>query len=208
MSKSEITRKVKELIAKAEEMYNITLPAVTINFSIRGRAAGTASYSSNSTKRLNFALNFNPKHIEVGGNTYEHLLFDTVPHEVAHFVCQAFPSFGKNHNNGWKKVCRELGGSANRCFSMSDCPELYGMPVSAVKKPVIVATKTITPVIVKTTNKAAEIRRKIREVIVKMNTYGWTMEEAIETVVEFGMYGLGMTKSVAKSYTKHEWTKV
>ena len=40
----------------------------------------------------------------------------TIPHEVAHMVCQVAPVYGTGHNRGWKAVCRALGGDGQRCY--------------------------------------------------------------------------------------------
>jgi SprT protein len=113
-----IKARVAECIKLAEAKFNVTMPNVTVRFDLRGRAAGQAGMRYN-----NFYLRFNVDHIRLGGQTFEHLLNDTVPHEVAHTVCQAFPMFGRNHDNGWKRVCVAIGGNGRRCYSEDDAPE-------------------------------------------------------------------------------------
>jgi SprT protein len=113
-----IEDRVNQCIKTAEAQFGITMPKVYIRFDLKGRAAGMA------VKRGDFyTLRFNAQHIRLGGQTYEHLLNDTVPHEVAHTVCQAFPKFGKNHDAGWKQVCKALGGNGQRCYGEDDAPE-------------------------------------------------------------------------------------
>lgn len=41
----------------------------------------------------------------------EDTLKDTVPHEIAHVICGIFPDLGDNHDSGWQRVCRRLGGT-------------------------------------------------------------------------------------------------
>ena len=113
-----IKAKVAQCIALAEKIYDITMPNVQMRFDLTGRAAGAASMCYGA-----FYLRFNSAHMNLGGQTWEHLLNDTVPHEVAHTVCQAFPKFGRNHNDGWKRVCLSLGGTGRRCYSEDDAPE-------------------------------------------------------------------------------------
>jgi predicted SprT family Zn-dependent metalloprotease len=119
-----IQAKVQQCIALAESKFGIKMPAVQVRFDLRGRAAGMAgcqrSWMGPST---NFYLRFNVQHMQLGGQTWEHLLNDTVPHEVAHTVCQAFPQFGRNHDAGWKRVCIALGGNGQRCYGEDDAPE-------------------------------------------------------------------------------------
>lgn len=44
----------------------------------------------------------------------------TIPHEVAHMVCQLAPVYGKNHNKGWKRVCIMLGGDGERAYAAGE----------------------------------------------------------------------------------------
>ena len=122
-----IRAKVQQCIALAESKFGITMPNVQIRFDLRGRAAGMAGMKANYQGGRTFYLRFNIQHIQLGGKTYEHLLNDTVPHEVAHTVCQAFPQFGKNHDAGWKRVCVALGGNGTRCYSENDAPEAVAL---------------------------------------------------------------------------------
>lgn len=113
-----VRAKVTECIRIAEQRFGITMPQVDVRFDLKGRAAGIAGY-----RGRNFFLRFNVNHMALGGLTWDHLLNDTVPHEVAHTVCQAFPNFGRNHDAGWKRVCVALGGNGRRCYSEDDAPE-------------------------------------------------------------------------------------
>jgi len=117
-----IKAKVQECIRTAESKFGITMPYIQIRFDLRGRAAGMAGMVRRMSGNQ-YYLRFNIQHIQLGGQTYQHLLNDTVPHEVAHTVCQAFPSMGKNHDAGWKQVCVALGGNGSRCYGEQDAPE-------------------------------------------------------------------------------------
>jgi len=113
-----IRARVQQCIALAEDKFTIKMPKVDVRFDLTGRAAGMACMRYGQ-----FSLRFNKNHIKLGGKTFEHLLNDTVPHEVAHTVCQAFPRMGRNHDAGWKRVCIALGGNGSRCYSEEDAPE-------------------------------------------------------------------------------------
>ena len=128
----QIKSKVAECIAKAEAKFGIKMPNVQIRFDLTGRAAGIAGYYG-----FQYYLRFNINHIKLGGKTFEHLLNDTVPHEVAHTVCQAFPKFGRNHDAGWKRVCIALGGNGSRCYGENDAPEAV-----AAQRPYVYITTT------------------------------------------------------------------
>lgn len=114
----QIRQKVQDCIRIAEQKFGITMPAVEVLFNLTGRAAGMAVRQAGL-----YSLRFNRNHIALGGKTYEHLLNDTVPHEVAHTVCQAFPQFGRNHDRGWQRVCIALGGNGQTRYSEEDAPE-------------------------------------------------------------------------------------
>ena len=113
-----VRNKVAECIRIAEQRFNVTMPEIQIRFDLKGRAAGIAGW-----RGKHYYLRFNVQHMALGGQTWDHLLNDTVPHEVAHTVCQAFPNFGRNHDAGWKRVCVALGGNGRRCYSEDDAPE-------------------------------------------------------------------------------------
>jgi SprT protein len=117
-----IKNKVQECVKIAEAKFGIKMPYIEIRFDLRGRAAGMAGL----VRRMSgdqFYLRFNVQHMRLGGQTWLHLLNETVPHEVAHTVCQAFPKFGRNHDAGWKRVCRALGGNGSTRYSENDAPE-------------------------------------------------------------------------------------
>lgn len=113
-----IKTRVQECIKIAEPKFGIKMPSVQVRFDLTGRAAGMAGRRNGV-----FYLRFNVNHIRLGGKTYEHLLNETVPHEVAHTVCQAFPQYGQNHDAGWRKVCIALGGNGSTRYSETDAPE-------------------------------------------------------------------------------------
>lgn len=121
----EIRARVAECISLAESKLGVKMPVVNVRFDLTGRAAGMAGKCKDT-----YYLRFNVAHMALGGRTWEHLLNDTVPHEVAHTVCQANPILGRNHDAGWKRVCRALGGNGQRCYTAEDAPEAV-----AVQKP-------------------------------------------------------------------------
>ena len=108
--KQEVIDKVKLLTEKANKLYNITLPPVKILFDLRGRCAGIAGRD-----RYTYYMRFNVDMMQNAG--WDHLLNDTVPHELAHVVCFYEPRLGRNHDHGWQRVCRALGGSGERCHN-------------------------------------------------------------------------------------------
>jgi len=123
MSKEQMIKdKVAECIRKANATFSITLPPIIIKFDLRGQAAGQAV-----RKNGVHYVRFNVSHMRAGGKTWEHLLNDTVPHEVAHSCCQAFPKLGSGHDAGWRRVCIALGGNGQARYSEDDAPEAVSM---------------------------------------------------------------------------------
>jgi predicted SprT family Zn-dependent metalloprotease len=144
-----VKAKVAQCIALAESKFGIKMPAIQIRFDLTGRAAGMAGCKLDRFERTahDMYLRFNTVHMRLGGQSWEHILNDTVPHEVAHSVCQAFPQFGRNHDAGWKRVCVALGGNGSRCYKQEDAPEAV-----AKAKPYAYTTSTghivaVSPVI-------------------------------------------------------------
>ena len=127
LEKMEAVRaKVAQCIAKAESLYGIKMPQVDVRFDMRGRSSGAAGWKPTFNGRT-YYIRFNVNFMSVGGKTWEHLFTNTVPHEVAHSVCQAFPNLGVNHDSGWKKVCLALGGNGKTRFDSEDAPEAHAM---------------------------------------------------------------------------------
>ena len=123
--KQAIINKVNEVIALGNKVLGVTLPKVDIRFDLKGRAAGMAggTRSFMQAGATNLYVRFNVDHMRLGGQSWEHLLNDTVPHELGHSYCQAFPQLGRNHDAGWKRVCVALGGNGSRCYKQEEAPE-------------------------------------------------------------------------------------
>lgn len=105
--KQEVLNKVKELTSKANNLYQTTLPNIAVRFDLRGRCAGVAGRDWSG-----YYMRFNVDMMQNAG--WDHLINDTVPHELAHIVCFYNPRLGRNHDHGWQRVCIALGGSGKR----------------------------------------------------------------------------------------------
>lgn len=108
-----------EVFRKAEALYGVDLRQVQILFNLRGRVAGMACCKRhrflNGGKAFDLRLRFNVDMI--AGDSYEHIVTNCVPHEIAHLVCYVNPQLGSNHDRGWQRVCLALGGNGERCHS-------------------------------------------------------------------------------------------
>lgn len=109
----QFTKEVRKCLEQAGKMYNLELAMsrVDIRLDIRGYInAGQAC-----SRRGQYFVRFHPDAIV---KHYDEMVKDTVPHEVAHLVCFMRPDLGRNHDKGWKRVCRSLGGDDSRCHNM------------------------------------------------------------------------------------------
>ncbi len=106
----QIIDKCKTVFAKAKELYGLDMSQVGIHFDLKGRAAGMACRRGNQ-----YFMRFNRDMLT--REAFDHVLNDTVPHEVAHIVCFMNRALGSNHDAGWARVCRALGGTGDRTHS-------------------------------------------------------------------------------------------
>lgn len=121
MKKQQIIDKVNSLIAVANSHYNITLPPIDIRFDLRGKSAGQAkcTYHGFLNTTSNHVLRFNIDMIN--NDSFDHILNETVPHELAHTICY-HTRWGKNHDKTWQKICVFLGGNGQRCHTEEITP--------------------------------------------------------------------------------------
>ena len=100
----QVSEKTKACFDKALELYGLDLSRVHIRFDLKGRAAGQACRRGSM-----YAIRYN--HDMLTREAFDHVLNNTVPHEVAHIVCFMNPALGADHNSGWERVCKALGGT-------------------------------------------------------------------------------------------------
>ena len=108
-----ILERHNDIIKKAEKLYG-KLPEIPVNFSSRlKRALGQYTYRINlktdgiDKRQITYATLWVDK-------DFDELYMNTIPHEIAHFVCH-IKNIGKNHDSSWKKVCLALGGNGLSC---------------------------------------------------------------------------------------------
>lgn len=108
----QVKSKVAQLVAQYEARHpGQTVPQIDIRFDLRGRAAGMAG-----RKGFNYYMRFNRDMML--NESWDHLINDTVPHELAHIICFANGS-DRGHGLFWKRTCIELGGTGERCHKES-----------------------------------------------------------------------------------------
>ena len=115
----QVIQKCNEVVAKAKELYGVDLSVVRIGFNLKGRVAGWAAMKGRIGGPVSYSVRFNYDMLARGcEDTLRDMLEDTVPHELAHIVCFMKPSLGKNHDEGWKRVCEALGGTRARTHKL------------------------------------------------------------------------------------------
>lgn len=105
VSRKEAFQMFQEIKAKAIQLYGSkTSRLENTEFVIRdiGTIGGYAKY-----KTLTVELNVQML------NVSKYAVYDTLAHEMAHIVC-FLTGLGRNHNEGWKRVCIALGGNGKR----------------------------------------------------------------------------------------------
>jgi SprT protein len=106
MSHAAVIARTKECFAKAHQMYGLDLSMVSIRFDLKGKSWGIAG-RRDGRYYLRYNMHFILNHLD-------ETLKEVVPHEVAHIVCFMNPRLGRNHDFGWQRVCRALGGIGTR----------------------------------------------------------------------------------------------
>jgi predicted SprT family Zn-dependent metalloprotease len=128
---STVALRIAQAVAKVQTILNVAsikydIPnldqIIDLTFDLKGNCAGIAKgfnllpptninrISSNSK----FVIRLNQV-MMMEEEGFQHIMEDTIPHEIAHIVCFAKPSYGNAHNSGWKQICVELGGSGRTC---------------------------------------------------------------------------------------------
>lgn len=108
------TQLVRICIEAAEEKYGLLGP-VDIRFDLKGMAAGQAQL-----RRGKLIVRFNR---EALAKDWDHMVRETIPHEIAHLVAYARPNLGaKGHNAMWKRIAQSLGCKGDRCHTIQLTP--------------------------------------------------------------------------------------
>ena len=105
----EVLALCKEVIEKAKIHYGMDLSNIPIRFDLKGRAMGFA-YRRPLSIRFNNDMVRRGLFLTADGKA-------TIPHEFAHIICFKNPALGKNHDDGWRRVDRILGGNGQRCHN-------------------------------------------------------------------------------------------
>jgi predicted SprT family Zn-dependent metalloprotease len=97
----------QEVMRLAQQKYGVDMSRVAIRFDLRGRCAGQAMYNGHGPTAT-YAMRFNTDMLT--REAFDHVLNDTVPHEVAHIVA-FMKGVRQAHGYQWRSYCIGLGGS-------------------------------------------------------------------------------------------------
>lgn len=114
ITEQDVLARLSEVCATVHQRYGIDLSGIEVTFDLRGRSAGQCRMYRNPTRPrtpADVVLRFNR---EMFTKNPEHLLQETVPHEVAHAV--NWLRGGPNgHGLAWKSIAGALGCKGERC---------------------------------------------------------------------------------------------
>jgi predicted SprT family Zn-dependent metalloprotease len=113
----EVQAKFNEVKVLAEKIYGINCGLLKLKTTLVGTSAGLATMAfPKGLPKLEINLNINA--INGTDEQRDHVINNTIAHEMAHIVNYLLPSSGNNHNRGWQRVCRNLGGDGNATYSV------------------------------------------------------------------------------------------
>ncbi|MCW3171879.1 SprT family zinc-dependent metalloprotease [Shewanella subflava] len=100
----------------AEQYFNKSFPRPLVQFTLRGKSAGTAHLQLNK-------LRFNPVLLAENVSAF---IDDVVPHEISHLIC--FQVFGrvKPHGAEWQSIMRRVYGRAPKTTHKLDTLSVRG----------------------------------------------------------------------------------
>ncbi len=120
-----VLRHTEKYIRLARDFFNADFAFLPVYFDLKGRIAGM--YVSKPGKRY---IRYNPY---IFARYFEPGLFDTVPHEVAHYVVDMLHGLQhtKPHGQEWRRVMQAFGIERPRATGVYD---LDGVPVRRQKR--------------------------------------------------------------------------
>jgi SprT protein len=111
-------------IARASKIFDTEFKIIPVRFDLRGRSAGM--YRVKNSRRH---IRYNPY---LFAKYFDDNLADTVPHEVAHYICDRLYGlrYIRPHGIEWKSVMEALGARAVRTSNY----DLEGIPLRTQRR--------------------------------------------------------------------------
>lgn len=120
-SKQVITH-VNTYIHKARLLYARKIPVCEVKFDLKGRAAGMYRVKQ-ANLRTSREIRFNP---HIFTRYFDDNIATTVPHEVAHYVCDIIYGLKniKPHGKEWRQIMSDFGAddSVTASYDLTDIP--------------------------------------------------------------------------------------
>ena len=104
--------RVKLEVARANQMFGLNMNPI-IKADLTGRTAGVAGRRNGQ-----IYTNINAQMMTISESNWWDVLDNTISHEVAHLVDYATRGYS-DHSPTWKNIHRRLGGTAERCHTMT-----------------------------------------------------------------------------------------
>lgn len=111
--KAKVQTRIDECMQIIKAKYKVDMPQPTIQFDLKGTSAGTADYRK-------WVIQINPVFLK---NNFEDMLYETVPHELAHLATHViYPEAHKRtwntkrrpHGAEWQSIMRSMGVEPQR----------------------------------------------------------------------------------------------
>lgn len=121
---AQVRARTTDYIDLAGSFFGRRFDPVEVTFDLSGKAAGM--YRVRGEKRV---IRYNPW---IFSKYFDDNLAVTVPHEVAHYICEQVYGLGniKPHGREWKQVMDRFGADASRTCDY----DLSGIPVRKTRK--------------------------------------------------------------------------
>lgn len=116
-AKDAVADQLSIVINKANNLFNLNMNPLLK--SRKGNAAGSCICGSiDRIIKINFEM------MILNRDNWDHILNETIPHEVAHMV--EFELYNKlSHSLRWERICKSLGGNPKRCHQLKTATKKY-----------------------------------------------------------------------------------
>ncbi|WP_244325770.1 SprT family zinc-dependent metalloprotease [Shewanella aestuarii] len=111
-----ILDKIEVDYQQAEHYFNKTFPRPLVQFSLRGKSAGTAHLQLNK-------LRFNPVLLQENAQSF---IDDVVPHEVSHLICFQLYGRVRPHGKQWQSIMLHVFGRSPKTTHQLNTQSVQG----------------------------------------------------------------------------------
>lgn len=103
-----IEQTIERVKALAERLYKVDLSGLEFRVDMKGLAMGSAQTLDDGRSIIRLSIEGCSKYLK-------DMCEDTIPHEIAHIVCNLTHGYGHDHR--WSEVCKTLGGLGETCHN-------------------------------------------------------------------------------------------